>query len=912
MEIFLPTRRGCNELKQTFLRQSQQQFILLPRLSPLGDLDEDEELFASPLDENDLKPLIPPFTRLGFLTKLIEDYTHKSGLPSSPSLSFKLAKSLIRLMDQAAIENIPWERLLHLVPTEFASHWQLTLDFLNIITLHWPRIIEEKGFIEPYNRHQKLVDRLISRWEKSPPTHPIIAAGSTGTMPATTRLLQAIAGLPQGAVILPALDQSLSSAEGRDLSPCHPQYALFCFLEKSGLSPSEIPLWPNLETKENHPRANLFREALKPSFSHQQPSPVDALQDVSLIACATPQEEALVIALLIRQHLEIPHERICLVTADLKLAERVKEELKRWNVDIDSSSGESLDQTSPGTFLKLCAEYLATPDDPVVFLSLLKHPLTYMGKPKGKLRHQIQQLEKQILRAKKHQRNLMGEEYAKILHSFTTNLNSKNNINYPFEDILNTHFQMAEVLSTDETGICQMRTGTKGKALASFIERLKEASPDYPSLSRVDYPALFAEFIKGEDFRDPSQKHPRLSILGSLEARLFQADVVILGGLNEGTWPPEIDLDPWLNRSMRQTMGFPPPERRVGLSAHDFGQAFASSKVYLTRALKVNGTPTIESRWLKRLEVYLKAWDLSLPTESRVLDWVRRLDLPNPQQALNPSYPIPPIAARPRRLSVTQIETWMRDPYALYARHILSLSPLEPLEQKIDAASRGTLIHAALDQFFKICPDPRHSDALDILLFIGKTLFEPYQDSASLKLFWEPRFFRLAQWFIETEKQTRIPGTQTFTEVKGKLILTTQRGLFECTAKADRIDLLPDGRLRIIDYKTGIPPTDQDVILGFSPQLPLEGAIALQKGFEGIQATHIESLQFWWLRGDQKGGIVKSVAGDPQELSLNALAGLEQMICVFENEKTPYTSRPLPTKALRYNDYAHLARLSSL
>jgi ATP-dependent helicase/nuclease subunit B len=912
MEIFLPTRRGCNELKQALLRRSQQQFLLLPKLSPLGDLDENEELFSSPLDESDLKPLIPPLVRLGFLTKLIEDYTHKSGLPSSPSLSLKLAKSLIRLMDQAAIENVPWERLLHLVPTEFANHWQLTLDFLNIITLHWPQILEEKGFIEPYTRHQKLVDRLIARWEKNPPTHPILAAGSTGTMPATTRLLQAVAGLPQGAVILPALDQSLSPEEGRDLSPCHPQYALFCFLEKAGLSPYEVPLWPDFQNEKNHPRARLFREVLKSSFSHEQSPPSDALEDVSMISCATPQEEALVIALLMRQHLETPHQRICLVTADLKLAERVKEELKRWNIDIDSSSGEPLDQTSPGVFLKLCAEYLAFPEDPVIFLSLLKHPLTYMEKPRGKLRHEIQRLEKQVLRARKSHRNAMGEAYAKTLQSFTTNLNLKNNINQPFEEIFNAHFQMAEVLSTDEAGICQIWEGAKGRGLASFMKRLKEASVDYPSLPVADYPALLAELIKEEDFREPSQKHPRLSILGSLEARLFQADVVILGGLNEGTWPPETDVDPWLNRSMRQTMGFPSPERRVGLSAHDFGQAFVSPKVYLTRALKVNGTPTIESRWLKRLEVYLKTWDLSLPTEPRVLDWVRHLDLPDLQQVQTPSYPTPPIDARPRRLSVTQIETWMRDPYALYARHILSLSPLDPIEQKVDAAIRGTLIHAALDQLFKVCPDPHHPNTLDILLFIGKTLFEPYQNSPSLKLFWEPRFFRLAQWFVETEKQTRIPGTQTFTEVKGKLTLTTQNGPFECIAKADRIDLLPDGRLRIIDYKTGIPPTDQDVMLGFSPQLPLEGAIALHQGFEEIQATRIESLQFWWLRGDQKGGVIKSIAGDPHELSLKALSGLERMILMFENEAVPYPPRPLPTKALRYNDYAHLARLSSL
>ena len=145
MEIFLPSRRACLELKRALVRQRKGQCLLLPKLSPLGDLDEDEELLSSPQDDLGLKPLIPPYQRLGLLAKLIEDYLRKAALPSSPALSFKLAKSLIKLMDQAAIENVPWEGLVHLVPSEFAGHWQLTLDFLEIITTHWPRILEEKG-----------------------------------------------------------------------------------------------------------------------------------------------------------------------------------------------------------------------------------------------------------------------------------------------------------------------------------------------------------------------------------------------------------------------------------------------------------------------------------------------------------------------------------------------------------------------------------------------------------------------------------------------------------------------------------------------------------------------------------------------------------------------------------------------
>jgi ATP-dependent helicase/nuclease subunit B len=905
MEIYLPTRRACVEMKRAFIRQGGGQCLLLPKLSPLGDLDEDEEHLRSPLDELDLKPALPPLQRLGLLTQLIEGYTRKTGLPSSPSLAFKLAKSLVKLMDQATIENVPWEGLLDLVPSEFAGHWQLTLDFLDIITTHLPKIIEDKGFMEPYVRHHQLVDSIVERWQKAPPPHPILAAGSTGTMPATARLLHAIAGLAQGAVILPGLDRSLSEEDVQALSPCHPQYAPTQFLQKLNMLPCDVPLWPGLKGRDEtcQARAHLFAQALKPTFTREGPSPEKALEGVHLVSCTSPQEEALVLAILLRQQLEVPNQRAALITSDLKLVERVTWELKRWGIEIDSSSGEPLDQTPPAVFLKLCAEYATQPHDQVALLSLLKHPLFRLKKSAGALRYDIRQFEK---------KNLRGESWKTPdwLHTFQALIAPFQELNQaPFETLLKVHARVAEVLSTDENHICQLWKGPKGDAVKAFFESIEAFAQDFPSLSLQEYPYLFEEIFRGQALRLKPQKHPRLAILGPIEARLFHADVMILGGLNEGTWPPQIDMDPWLNRPMRQSMGFPPPERRIGLSAHDFGQAFASPKVYLTRALKVEGTPTIGSRWVDRLQVYLKSWGLALPEEHRVLEWTQRIDQIEQKEICLPPFPRPLLIARPRRLSVTQIETWMRDPYALYGRMILSLFPLDPLNRKMGPSDKGTLIHNALDQFFKLCPDPHHKDSLDALLFIGKTLFEPYEHGSSVHLFWWPRFVQLARWFIENEQKTRLPGTKTYTEVKGNLSFTTPRGPFECTAKADRIDLLPDGRLRILDYKTGVPPTDQDVRLGFSPQLPLEGAIAMAQGFEGITAREIESLQFWWLKGDIQGGVIKTLPGDPHDLSTKALEGLERMVCLFENEYIPYPAQPLPTKGLKYNDYAHLARL---
>ncbi len=925
MEIFLPTRRACIELGRVFMRHEKEKPILLPKLSTLGDLDAEELEFSQSDYTGKLKPLIPSYKRLGLLMQLIDQYSKKSDLPTSPELSLKLAKSLVQLMDQAAIEEIPWEGLINLVPSEFASHWQLTLDFLEIITTYWPRIVEEKGYIEPYVRHHQLVDLLIQSWEKHPPQHPILAAGSTGTMPATARLLKAIAELPQGAVILPGFDNEMSSEEAVSLTPCHPQYAPSKLIQKLQLIPSQVPNWPDLDGNCNKDRARLYKETLNIGSSLRFTPPNDGLEGISYIPCPSPQEEALTIAILLRKHLETPHLRTALITSDLKLAERVTWELKRWGIEIDNSSGDKLEITPPAVFVKLCMEYVVNLQDQVALLSLMKHPLFQLEKKADVRKFEMASLRgatSGVIPAKAGTQGINPLRSNERISTFLRNelfflgprfrgddARGCGDDNLFFKTHLENHLNFAETLSTDEQGICQLWKGAKGEALRAFFDTLIESADDFPDCTVKEYTALMAELLKGQTIRFRPQKHPRLAILGPIEARLFSADVMILGGLNEGSWPPQIDVDPWLNRPMRTTLGFPSPERRIGLSSHDFGQALSCPKVYLTRALKVDGTPTLACRWLERLEVYLKGQHLSLHEDFQTLIWAQKIDQPGVVNSSTPPSPRPPVDARPRRLSVTQVETWMRDPYALYARMILSLSSLDPLNATVDVSDRGTLIHAALDQFFKICPDPHQKDALDILLNIGKTLFEPYTNEPSVRLFWWPRFCALGDWFITYERANRLMGTHTFTEVKGQLTLMTNHGPFELIAKADRIDLLPSGLLRIIDYKTGTPPSNTDVLLGFSPQLPLEGAIALAGGFEGISSSGVESLEFWWLKGDTKGGIIRTVPGDAELIAQASVQGLKNLIETFENEETPYTARPLINKGLTYNDYSNLARI---
>jgi ATP-dependent helicase/nuclease subunit B len=389
---------------------------------------------------------------------------------------------------------------------------------------------------------------------------------------------------------------------------------------------------------------------------------------------------------------------------------------------------------------------------------------------------------------------------------------------------------------------------------------------------------------------------------------------MILGGLNEGSWPPEPEPDPWLSRPMRETLGLSPPERRIGLAAHDFTQCCGVPEVLITRARRTGTAPTVPSRWLTRLDALLQ---LVAPDGRHRIEaptwraWQTALDAPARVEPCPPPAPCPPLDARPRKLSVTQIETWLADPYSIYARHILKLNPLDELDADPSAAERGTLIHDVLDAFLKDHPGELPDDALARLIALGRARFAPLAHRPAVLGFWWPRFERIAAWFIEATHKQRAAGTRVLaTEISGKITLRAPGGDFVLRGKADRVDCEPDGTLVIIDYKTGQPPSAKQVESGISPQLPLEAAMAMQQGFGPAIATNAAvRLEYWHLSGGEKPGEIKLAAKDAGALAMQTLARLKGYVVKFDDPATPYRSIPRPALFHRFQEYGHLARI---
>ena len=945
--ILLPTSRACRALAEAFLRAGDGKALLLPRMAPLGDVDVDEfDFHDADMDENlDLPPAAPPLRRQLLLASLVLKLgAVRGGEKPSPEQAVALAASLAKLLDEVHIAGVSFDALAGLAPQELAAHWEITLEFLKIVTAHWPVLMEQEGWMDGALRQRILMERRADLWEKKPPAFPIIAAGSTGSIPATAHLLNIVARLPQGKVILPGLDRALDEQVWLDLPPMHPQYNLARLLARMDVVRDQVQDWPGCAPS---PRARLISEALRPDgvsadwrkkdvLSAQEQD--KALKGVIRLDCQTPAEEAGAIALMMRETLNHPGKRAALVTPDRSLARRVAADLRRFDIEIDDSAGRSLAFCPIGAFLLLLARMVASGFAPYDALAALKHPLAAGGLPLADFHKKVRRLEILTLRGPRPAAGIDGlkavlaqsktsEDEKQDLHQWLETIQSAGAdlfelVRQPalsLKDLVEAHIRFAENLAASdaETGAERLWAGDAGEAAALFLAELRDAADVLGAVRLADYPGLLQALMAPIMVRSAWGSHPRLAIWGVLEARLQSSDLLILGSLNEGVWPADSAADPWMSRPMREAFGLASPEMRIGLAAHDFEQAVNAPEVVLMRSIRSDGSPTVPSRWLLRLDAALQAAGIKNPWNMRESsDWVvwrQLLDQPARKIEIAPPAPRPPVAARPRQLSATAIETWMRDPYAIYAKHILGLAALDPVDSDPAAADFGSVVHAVLHQFSsQHRKGPLPPESLSILEGLADKEFAALQSRPGLAALWRPRFSSILEWFVKTESERRLKIVESWSEIRGKTTIDVPGGTFTLTAIADRIDRLKDGGLAIVDYKTGAIPTAIAVAAGFSPQLPIEALIAQKGGFDDVPKAEIAEMLYWKLSGGSDGGKqVSAVAKgeDPKDLAEEALDGVTRLVEAFDDEATAYVARPHPKYAPRYSDYTHLARI---
>lgn len=942
--VLLPSRRACLALRDRLIELAGGRTLLLPRLRPVGEPDE-PELALDPALDAALPPAISPLRRQLVLSRLLHAFR---GLPHEQAV--RLAAELGRLLDEVQTEEVDLASLDRLVEGELAAHWQQTVGFLQLLREHWPAILAEEGRLDPAERRRRLLDLQAERWRREPPAGPVLAAGITGSIPAVARLLGVVREIG-GLVVLPGLDLDLDEASWRAAGedPAHPQYGFVRLLARMEIDREAVRPWPASPPAGVRPaRTTLWREVMRPPatsdlWSRNPPFPRDALAGIERIEAPDLASEAVRIALRLREALETPGKRALLATTDRHLARRVAVELRRWRVEVDDSAGVPLDQTPPGSFLLLTAHLLAEGAPPAILLAALKHPLARGGRDQGAFRRLVRALERAILRGPRPAADLAGivdllrargkaeghgagsrsplpptelADWLGEIADWATPFGAlrQSGSTAALAALLDTHLDFAIRLAADRSGEAgELWTKEAGRALADFLAELRGAADCVEDLPLAAYPPFLAVLMAQVGVRPQRRGHPRIAILGQYESRLQQADLVVLGGLVEGGWPRRTDPGPWLNRAMRAALGLPPAEQQVGFAALDFVAAASAPEVVLSRAARDRaGTPTVPSRWLVRLDAVLRAagMDPLRLQDGRLSALAGLLDRPDgaPRPWPRPA-PRPPAASRPGRFWASDIEDLMRDPYRYYARRILGLEPLDPIDADPGAAEHGMLVHRALHTFVEHHPAALPADGLQQLLAIGRELFARFDRRPDVQALWWPRFERIARWFVALERRRRHSLARVLAEIEGCLQFTVGERVFELRARADRIEQRASGELAVIDYKTGTPPSPQEVRAGFAPQLPVEGLIARDGSFGGIRGP-VVALEYWRLAGDEEGGEDRIVgrAEAVEALLGTAREGLGRLLAHFADETTAYVAIPRPEVAARFNPYDHLTR----
>lgn len=941
--IYLPTQRAARTFGEAFARVMGGA-ALLPQFRPLGDSDEEDLLFQAAADGLETLPAIAPLRRQLLLAQLVREWDRQG---REATLSFTqaatLADSLARVMDEVETQGSDLGKLKDLLPPEMAEHWQGVTRFLDVLHVAWPELLAAENKLTPAARRVLALKELGARLQAAPPDGWVIAAGSTGSIPATAELLGVIAGLPRGAVVLPGLDQRLDEESWNRLEddPGHPQFGLRQLLSSMKTERADVEHW--FAPPPNPAREQLLRETLRPAPTTDVWRALteaggeeirQGLQDIALVACADPAQEALAIALALREALETPERNAALVTPDRNLARRVAAEMSRWGITIDDSAGRPLPHTTAGAFLCLLAEAVEAQFAPVPLLALLKHPFARAGQDGAAFRAHARELDRWCLRGPRPDADLAGiakaiaqaaqvrnpppperlkalaawwSEVAAVLTPLE-DLLRKDSVS--LEELLTRHVTTAEALACDEAANCILWTNSDGVAAAQLIEALRLACDGLPPIEPGSWAPLLRSLAMKIPVRTAFGQHPRLAILGPLEARLQHFDLTILGGLNEGSWPASASADPWFSRPMRKSLGLEQPERGIGLAAHDFAMLAAGPCVLLTRAMKADGAPTIASRWLQRLEQLTRGLKLDAelnPSCDYAGIAARMTQVPRAKPISRPA-PRPPVSARPRRLSVTEIETWLRDPYAIYAKHVLQLRPLDGLDEPVGPLMRGTALHKAIEEFIKQHPGELPDDAAARLGAIADRVFEEAGIPKAALAVWRPRFQGAAQGFIAVERERRGDIERSYVETYGKCTFDAPGGDFVLSGQADRIDIRNDGKAAILDYKTGATPTGAQVKELLAPQLPLEAAILAAGGFPEIGKRLTEEMIYLSLADGKKAA--KPVQIDnAQARAVEAAERLAQRIARFDDADTPYLSRVRPQFTHSVGKYDHLARV---
>ena len=908
--ILLPSLMSCRALEHKFTERSSN--LILPRIVPMGAIED--ALSFEVIESLNTIPKSITYTEAKFLLANLIRAEAKE--PTVYSEALNIASELLKLISKFDKEDISLSQISKIFIGDTSIHIERIFNYLKLISKAWPKLLTKHNSITPIARRNIFIKTLIKKWSTLPPSYPIIAAGSTGTFHSTQILLDTISSLPNGFVIMQGIE-NLDILDHTNIDEKHPCFQLHSLIKTLKVTTKEIQPW-HLSSEITALKQSLIKTLFEttPTFS-SNPITLSNKETLEYLECTSTQEEATIIAIKIRELLSQGLTNIGVVTNEKNLRTRVATLLKLWNIKAESSDGIALKFTPQYSFLTAIFTAAYEEFSSISLLKLLQHEFFTLAHDVKEI---TSRLERKYFRGIRKYQNitelisttlhggdkdisiLLGKIltlYKPLLSLLGTRCNTRS--------ILRSLIDLSEKLSTQESSETSiMWQGEFGAKLRDIIYSiLLFITKD--NISPTEFETIFYETISEQTLPAYSSCEAQVYILTPIESRLLKFDYLILSGLNEKTWPEPPEIDPWLSTTLYSSIGLSNHNASIGQSAGDFLLLMQHNQILLTRSSNTANSPQVASRWMSKMEVWahrMGIFDQIKPTTHYLKTWAKKLNEPQIFTKYIAPTPRPPIALRPTKLSVTQIEKLMRDPYSIYASKILKLKPLEPLDKKPNQLEFGNFIHQVLDQFNKQSDSLDPEKYLEALTEIGDGALNSMITNPIIQKIWRPRFYKIASWFAEYEKNIR----QTNAIATEENFSITLNDSFSLVAKVDRIETnLKDNTIRILDFKTGGIPTQEDIRTGFSPQLPLEAFIISETDKLG----QVSELIYIQLATGKKIGHITEIKCDTSIIEA-AKKGTTMLIEKYSDINTPYLICPYLSKAPIYNEFKHLERVDEL
>ncbi len=865
--ILVPNKRIIRNLQTAFLKNSNASALILPKMISLADLDyiiSNNHLVFSTLSKNEfsdiLKPVISKRERSFILSKLIK----KMGQSLSFNQSIAMADNLGLLIDRSYMENVNFQDLDKIVDTNLAIHWQEILKFLTIATQVWPQILAEKKSIDATHQ-QKLIYQIQNKiWQLTPPPNHVIALNIIGFNNDIINLLSTIDSLPKSDIYFHGIDYNLCDNDFKNLEYTHPQKIFSYMFNKLKIKRENISNLLLNDTQDNI----IHRIFDKLVYKNANVEDIKNFANkFSIINTKNEEEEARTIALTLRETLECEGKTAGLITNNKHLIERVTSELEKWNIEIDDYLGQSLINSLAGKFFLVVGNILKNNFEPEDFLALLKHPFCNMGISRTEILNYAQNLDFYLFRSLIRDKTIDGYKNElknmEFLHQDTKNklISFLRHIEIQYPEIISTiksikqskqidfqttlisHIRIAESLSKEKfNNPSELWKEQEGKELSILLSNLLLETKQIGLVSIHEYMEIIKKSILDVNIRSIYNKHPRLYIYGDMQNNLIHHDIMILANLNEGSMPFLPSSNLWMNAHIMNQLGFIKDESQIGLKTNIFAQIIGAKEVILTRSEKEQGKLTTPSRWLLQLQTFLNYYsnqNLDLNSKNYIYNIQAEMYTPSYFKPLltNNIFYNPPLEYRPKKISATQLESLIKNPYIFFIERILKIRPLDKINPVPNKKDYGNSLHKVFEIFFANLDSfkafPSYQQYLEIIK-ITEEQFQPFLKVATFKLFKMPIIKKGIKSLLDTEKLETIKKSHI--EISGQINLSIGNNIINLNGKADRIDVLEDNSISIIDYKT----TSSTKIENYWKQLLILSLIFQQGGFFSDNLTEFE------------------------------------------------------------------------